>query len=170
MDNKEYKMDFISSEEVLYWQRKNNEFICETLEKLCGKKFSKHPIKIKKQECFGGETGKYFVSLDDCHDITNIYDANQEIYNIPEVKVLLDEREQCFRIIQETKTNLTKIEHETYHLGNVRHLDEVIEKIFSDKVKQILKLRETIEKNQERIKKIKKELTRVFVEFLSKHG
>lgn len=93
----EYKMDCILSEEVLYWQRRNSDFICEVLERLCGKKFSKHPIIIKKQECYGGETGKYYVSLDDCHDITHVYDVNQEIYNIPQIKVLLDEREQCFK-------------------------------------------------------------------------
>jgi len=169
MDCIEYKMDFISSEEVLYWQRRNSDFICEALERLCGKKFSKHPIIIKKQECYGGETGKYYVSLDDCHDITHVYDANQEIYNIPEIKVLLDEREQCFRIIQEAKAVLTKFENETYHLGNVRHLDSIIEKLFNEKVAQIPKLNETIDINQERIKKIKKELTKVFANFLSKH-
>jgi hypothetical protein len=165
----EFKMDCISSEEVLYWQRRNSDFICEALERLCGKKFSKHPIIIRKQECYAGETGKYYVSLDDCHDITNVYDANQKIYNIPEVKVLLDEREICFRTVQETKTTLSQIEKEIFHLGNVRHLDKVIEKLFSEKVEQIPKLRETIEKNQERIKKIKKELTNVFANFLGKH-
>jgi len=162
-------MDFISSEEVQYWQRRNSEFICETLERLCGKKFSKHPIIIKKQECYGGTNKKYFVCLDDCHDITRVYDANQEIYNIPEVKVLIDEREQCFRTIQETKTKLSQIENETYHLGNVRHLDSIIEKLFIERAEELPKLRETIEINQERIKKIKRELTKVFAEFLSKH-
>ena len=103
-------MDFVSEEETLYWQRRNYEFICESLKKLCGKKFSAHPIIIKKQECFGGETGKYYVCLDYCHDITHVFDANQEIYEIPAVKVLLDERETCFRIIQETKTILIWIE------------------------------------------------------------
>jgi len=162
-------MDIISSSEVQYWQRRNSEFICETLKKLCGKNFSKHPIIIRKQECYGGETGKYYVCLDDCHDITNVYDANQEIYNIPSVKVLLDEREQCFRIFQEAKITVTAIEKEIFHLGNVRHLDTVIEKLLIEKVEQIPKLRETIKSNEERIKKIKKELTKVFAEFLSKH-
>jgi hypothetical protein len=162
-------MDIISSSEEQYWQRRKNEFICETLKKLCGKRFSQHPIKIRKQECYGGETGKYYVCLDDCHDITNVYDVNQEVYNIPAVKVLLDEREQCFRKIQEAKTILSTIEKETFHLGNVRHLHTVIEKLLIEKVEQIPKLRETIEINQERIKKIKKELTKVFADFLSKH-
>jgi len=169
MNFNEYKMDFISSEEVQYWQRRNSMFICEVLEKLCGKRFNKHPILIKQQECYGGETGKFYVSLDDCHDITNVYNANQEIYNIPEVKVLLDEREICFRIIQETKTTITRIEKEIFHLGNIRYLDEIIEKLFRERIEELPKLRETLEKNQERIKKIKKELTTVFVDFLSKH-
>jgi hypothetical protein len=162
-------MDFVSSEETLFWQRRNYEFICESLKELCGKKFSTHPIIIKKQECFGGETGKYYVCLDYCHDITHVFDANQEIYEIPAVKVLLDERETCFRIIQETKTILTKIEHETYHLGNVRHLDSIIENLFRERSEQLPRLKETIGKNEERIKKIKKELTLVFADFLSKH-
>lgn len=162
-------MNDISSEEEKYWQRRNSEFICETLKKLCGKNFSKHPIIIRKQECYGGETGKYYVCLDDCHDISHVYDANQEIYNIPEVKVLLDEREQCIHIVQETNDILTKIEKETFHLGNIRYLHQVIEKLLIEKVEQIPKLREIIRTNQERIKKIKKELTKVFAEFLSKH-
>jgi hypothetical protein len=162
-------MDFVSEEETLYWQRRNYEFICESLKKLCGKKFSAHPIIIKKQECFGGETGKYYVCLDYCHDITHVFDANQEIYEIPAVKVLLDERETCFRIIQETKTILTKIENETYHLGNVRHLDSIIENLFLERAEQLPRLKETIGKNEERIKKIKRELTQVFADFLSKH-
>lgn len=162
-------MDDISSAEEQYWQRRNSEFICETLEKLCGKRFSHKPIKIRKQECYGGESGRYYVCLDDCHDITNVYDANQEIYNIPAIKVLLDEREQCFRKIQEAKTILSTIEKETFHLGNIRYLDTVIEKLFVEKVGQIPILRETIETNQERIKRIKKELTKVFADFLSKH-
>jgi hypothetical protein len=169
MDCIEYKMDFISSEEVLYWQRSNSDFICEALENLCGKKFSKHPIIIKKQECYGGETGKYYVSLDDCHDITSVYNAKQEIYNIPEIKVLLEEREQCYNMIQETKTTLTIIEKETFHLGNIRYLDQVIEKLFRERVEEIPKLNETIYRNNERIKKIKKELTIVFAEFLRRH-
>jgi len=163
------RMDNISSTEEKYWQERNNVFICKALEKICGKKFSKHPITIKKQKCYGGENMKYYVCLDDCHDITQVYNANQEIYNIPEVKVILDERKQCFRIVQETKDTLSKIEKETYHLGNIRYLDAVIEKLLCEKIEEIPKLRETIEKNQERIKKIKKELTKIFAEFLSKH-
>jgi len=162
-------MDFVSSEEVCYWHKRNHEFICEKLERLCGKKFSKNPIIIKKEECFGGETGKYYVCLDDCHDITHVYDANQEIYNIPQIKVLLDERETCYRTIQETKTSLTLIEKEIYHLGSISYLDTVIEKLFRERAEKLPKLREIIDKNQERIKKIKKELTVVFAEFLSKH-
>ena len=163
-------MNYISSaEEDQYWRRRNSEFICEALEKLCKKKFSKQPIIIRKQECYSGEKEKYYVCLDDCHDITQVYDANQEIYNIPQIKVLLDERETCYRIFQETKHTLNIIEKETYHLGNIRNLDAVIEKLFSERVEQIPKLRETIETNQERIKKIKKELTVVFADFISKH-
>ena len=162
-------MDLVSSEETLYWQKRNNAFICETLKKLCGKKFSTHPITIEKQECFGGETGKYYVCFDGCHDITHVFDANQEIYEIPAVKVLLDEREQCFKIIQETKTALYKIEKETYHLGNICYLDKIIEELFRERIKELPKLKETIETNQERIKKIKKELTVVFADFISKH-
>jgi len=162
-------MYYISSaEEDQYWRRRNSEFICEALEKLCKKKFSKQPIMIKKQECYGGEKGRYYICLDDCHDITQVYDANQEIYNIPQIKVLLDERETCYRIFQETKTTLTIIEKETFYLGNVRHLDAVIEKLFSERVEQLPKLKEIIETNQERIKKIKKELTVVFADFISK--
>ena len=165
----EYNMDFISSDEVLYWQRRTSDIICEALENLCGKKFSNHPIIIKKQECYVGETGKYYVSLDECHDITHIYDANQEIYHIPEIKVLLEEREQCYNMIQETKATLTIIEKETFHLGNIRYLDQVIEKLFRERVEEIPKLNETIYRNNERIKKIKKELTIVFAEFLRRH-
>lgn len=162
-------MDFVSEEETLYWQRRNHEFICESLKKLCGKKFSQNPITIKKQKCFGGETGKYYVCLDDSHDITHVYDTNQEIYNIPQIKVLLDERETCYRTMQETKTRLTIVGNESYHLGNIRHLDVVIEKLFRERVEELPILRETIVKNEERIKKIKKELTEVFADFLSKH-
>ena len=161
-------MDYISSAEEQYWQRRNSEFICKALEKLCKQKFSKQPIIIRKQECYGGVKKRYYVCLDDCHDIIHVYDANQEIYNIPAIKVLLDERETCYRIFQEAKTTLTTIEKETYHLGNVRHLHAVIEKLLIEKIEQLPKLREIIETNQERIKKIKKELTVVFADFLSK--
>ena len=34
------QMDFVSEEETLYWKRRNNEFICESLKKLCGKKLT----------------------------------------------------------------------------------------------------------------------------------
>ena len=112
---------------------------------------------------------RYYVCLDDCHDITQVYDANQEIYNIPAIKVFLDEREICFRTVQEARTTLTTIEKETYHLGNIRHLHTVIEKLLIEKVEQLPKLKEIIEINQERIKKIKKELKVVFADFLSKH-
>ena len=124
---------------------------------------------IKSQECFAGTNNKYFVSLDTSHDITHVFDANQEIYKIPAVKALCDERASCIRIIQETKSLLTKIENESYHLGNVRSLNSVIETLFQERVEQLPKLRETIGKNEERIKKIKKELTVVFAEFLRKH-
>jgi hypothetical protein len=159
----------ISSSEEEYWQERNNVFICKVLQKICGKKFSTLPITIKKQKCYGEENMRYYVCLDECHDITHVYNANKEICNIPEVKAILDEREQCFRILQETKDILKKIEKETYHLGNIHYLDAVIEKLLSEKVEQIPKLREIIEKNQERIKKIKKELTKVFAEFLREH-
>ena len=169
INSKNKKMDFVSDEETLYWKRRNHAFICESLKKLCGKRFSQNPIIIKKQECFGGETGKYYVCLDDSHDITHVFDANQEIYEIPAVKILLDERETCFRIIKETKTILNKLEHETYHLGNIRHLDSIIENLFRERAEQLPILKETIVKNEERVKRIKKELTLVFADFLSKH-
>ena len=162
-------MDIISSEEIQFYKQRNNEFICESLTKLCGKEFSKCAIIIKEQECFAGTSKKYFVSLDVCHDITHVYNANQEIYEIPDVKVLLDERETCFRTVQETKSLLTKIGNECYHLGNICHLDILIDSLYRDRVEQLPKLKETIQKNEERIKKIKKELTMVFAEFLRKH-
>jgi hypothetical protein len=162
-------MDFVSSEESHFWKQKSNEFICDALAQLCGKEFSKCAIMIKSQECFAGTNNKYFVSLDVCHDITHVFDANQEIYKIPAVKALCDERAMCIRTIQETKSLLTKIENESYHLGNTRSLNSVIETLFQERVEQLPKLRETIKKNEERIKKIKKELTAVFAEFLRKH-
>lgn len=162
-------MDFISKEEELFWQERNCEFKCKALETLCGKRFNKHPIFIEEQECYGEETGEYYVSLDVFHDITHVYDANKKIYNIPQIKDLLDEREQCSRIIEETNATLTKIGKETFYLGNLRQLDEKIEKLFRERVEQIPKLGETIKKNQERINQIKKELTNVFAEFLRKH-
>jgi hypothetical protein len=162
-------MDFVSSEQSQYWKQRTNEIICEALTKLCGKKFSDCAIIIKEQECFSGISQKYFVSLDVCHDITHVFNANQEIYEIPDVKVLLDEREGCSRKITETKSLLTKIVNETYHLGNIRHLDALLEPLYRDRVEQLPILRETIEINQERIKKIKKELTVAFAEFLRKH-
>lgn len=162
-------MDGSSYEESQYWKQKSNEFICEALTKLCGKEFSERAIMIKSQECFAGTNKKYFVSLDVCHDITHVFDANQEIYKIPAVKTLCDERERCSRKITETKSLLTKIENETYHLGNIRHLDALIESLYRGRVEQLPILRETIEINQERIKKIKKELTAVFADFLRKH-
>ena len=162
-------MDFVSPTEDQYWKQRNNEFICEALTKLCGKEFSDCAIIIKSQECFAGISKKYFVSLDISHDITHVFDANQEIYKIPAVKDLCDERAMCVRTIQETKSLLTKIENECYHLGNIRHLDSIIETLYRGSVEQLPILRETIEINQERIKKIKKELTVVFADFLRKH-
>ena len=162
-------MDCCSFEESQYWKQKHNEFICKSLQKLCGKEFSNCDIMIKSLECFAGINKKYYVSLDVSHDITHVFDANQEIYEIPAVKALCDERAMCFRIIQETKPLLTKIENETYHLGNICHLDVLIENLYKGNIEKLPKLRETIEKNQERIKKIKKELTVVFAEFLRKH-
>lgn len=162
-------MDVVSSKEIQFWKQRNNLFICDALTKLCGKEFSQCAIIIKEQECFAGTSKKYFVSLDVCHDITHVYNANQEIYEIPDVKVLLDERETCFRTVQETKSLLTKIENECYHLGNICHLDILIESLYRGRVEQLPKLKETIQKNEERIKKIKKELTMVFAEFLRKH-
>lgn len=162
-------MEVISPEESQYYTQQHNKCICEALTNLCGKEFSDCTIIIKSQECFAGTSKKYYVSLDVCHDIIHVFDANQKIYEIPAVKALCDERETCFRIIQETKSLLTKIEHETYHLGNIRHLDILIETLYRGSVEQLPKLRETIGKNEERIKKIKKELTVVFAEFLRKH-
>jgi hypothetical protein len=162
-------MDFVSDEESQYWKKKNNEFICKALKKLCGKEFNDSPIIINSLECFAGTNKKYFVSLDISHDITHVFDANQENYEIPAVKVLLDEREECFRKITETKPLLTNIQNETYHLENIRHLDVLIDVLYKVNIDKLPKLRETIEINQERIKNIKKELTKVFADFLRKH-
>ncbi len=51
---------------------------------------------------------------------------NQEIYNIPQIKFLLDEREVCYKTLQETKTTLSIIKNERYHLGNICYLDSII--------------------------------------------
>jgi hypothetical protein len=41
--------------------------------------------------------------------------------------------------------------------------------LFRERAEQLPRLKETIGKNEERVKKIKKELTQVFADFLSKH-
>jgi hypothetical protein len=158
----------INAEEE-YYERERNTFTSKSLSRICKQKFLDTPIKIEGQPCFMEISGICSVNIDCSHNILQVYDSTNSIYEIPIAKNLFIERKECNRIIEENTIILKKTENEAYHLSNIRTLlNPLIEETYQNHVKQMQTLKEIIQTNKERVTQIEKELTVAFACFISK--
>ncbi len=149
-----------------YWQNVENSFRCKALKKMCKTEFITTPVIIENKECYSTKSGIFIVHLDPCHDILQVYDSNQLIYDIPEANSLILEREVLVKNIKETKAKSILLEEEKYHLSKVCKLDTKIESMYLKIADEIQINLSAIEIWQKRVFEIKKELTNAFINFI----
>ena len=150
-----------------YWKQKDIKYKSKVLEHNCKRKFLNYTLLIDKQECFSEISGKFYVCIDYRNNITQIYDSNKLVYSIPLITDLLIEKEECSKIIEETKNKLHTLKKEEYHLSNILSMNNLlINKLLTEIKENILSIENNIPKNQNRIEQIEKELPIAFINFI----
>lgn len=186
-------ISFYDSESIIaeenYFKQENNKFKCRILNYNCKTKFLNSTILIDDKECFSEISGKFYVCIDNCNNITQIYDSNKLVYTIPLISNLLIEKEECLKIIEEMKNKLCLLKKKEYYLHNINSSIESLIKIFKENEEEsyvsdinlsiepfikiykeltenILNINENIKKNQNRIEQIEKELPNIYIDFI----
>jgi hypothetical protein len=152
-----------------YWQNIENEFKCNKLEDMCNTKFFLRPVIIDNQECFSTKSRKFIVHLDPTHEILQVYDSNELIYDIPEANSLILEREELNKNIKEARDELIVLEKKKYDLSKDSWLDPKIEELHITAIQELSLNKKCIKKWTDRVINIEKELTNSFADFISKN-
>ena len=155
--------------ETIYWQNIENAFRCKALKKKCKTEFLLTPVIIENKECYSTKSRKFIVHLDPTHEILQVYDSNELIYDIPLANALLYERQELVENTINLKDKIKDLQKNVYHLLAICNLDTKIKELSLQYTEELSINTDIIKNNEERIISIKKELTNAFADFISKN-
>lgn len=156
-------------DETIYWKNVENAFRCKALKKMCKTEFLLTPVIIENKECYSTKSRKFIVHLDPCHDILQVYDSNELIYDIPLANSLLYERQELVENTINLKDKIKELQKNVYHLSAICNLDAKIKELLLQYTEELSINKDIIKNNEERVINIKKELTNAFIDFISKN-